>query len=100
MSTTFKKNKEDFVCAKCGLEVEGNGFTNHCPKCLHSLHVDINPGDRGADCGGLMEPSKIEGTQKGYVIVHKCLVCGHEKKNKVSMEDSIDTITEIARRSF
>ena len=82
--------------------MSGNGFTNHCPKCLYSLHVDINPGDRAAKdgCGGLMEPSAIEGTQKGYAIVHKCSACGHEKRNKVSMEDSIDAIAAIAKKSF
>jgi len=26
----FQRNKEDFICEKCGLEVEGNGCTNHC----------------------------------------------------------------------
>ena len=26
----FQRNKEDFICEKCGLEVEGNGYTNHC----------------------------------------------------------------------
>jgi len=40
-----------FVCAVCGFQVppvtEG-GYRNHCPRCLHSLHVDESPGDRAA----------------------------------------------------
>jgi hypothetical protein len=56
MSTVFKKTKEDFVCEHCGKPVVGNGYTNHCPECLWSKHVDVNPGDRAATCLGLMEP--------------------------------------------
>ncbi|MBR6751902.1 MAG: RNHCP domain-containing protein, partial [Alphaproteobacteria bacterium] len=42
----FVKRVENFTCAHCGAEVFGNGYTNHCPKCLWSRHVDNNPGDR------------------------------------------------------
>ena len=44
----FTKNDNGFICAHCGKEVEPLGYTsrNHCPFCLWSLHVDINPGDR------------------------------------------------------
>ena len=50
----FIKVKEDFVCEHCGAEVKGDGYTNHCPKCLWSKHVDVHPGDRAAECGGMM----------------------------------------------
>ena len=53
MSATFIRKTEDFICEHCGREVRGNGYTNHCPYCLWSKHVDINPGDRAAGCGGL-----------------------------------------------
>ena len=56
----FQRKKENFVCEHCGQEVIGNGYTNHCPSCLHSKHVDINPGDRAETCGGLMEPVDLE----------------------------------------
>ena len=42
-SLKFKRKKENFVCENCGAEVKGDGFTNHCPKCLYSKHVDIFP---------------------------------------------------------
>ena len=60
MSATFIRKTEDFVCENCGQEVKGNGYTNHCPRCLYSKHVDINPGDRASDCGGLMKPVAVE----------------------------------------
>ena len=58
----FTKNDSGFVCAHCGKTVEPLGFTsrNHCPFCLWSLHVDINPGDRANECRGQMEPIRTE----------------------------------------
>ena len=83
----FQRTKEDFTCEKCGFEVVGDGYTNHCPKCLWSKHVDINPGDRAATCQGLMEPVEVELKGGEYVILHRCIECGFEKKNKASKED-------------
>lgn len=88
----FKKKKEDFVCEKCGTKVTGDGYTNHCPSCLYSKHVDINPGDRASLCLGLMKPLKIEGSSGKYRIIHKCLACGYVKPNKVAEDDSIESI--------
>jgi len=55
----FQKKKEDFICEKCGFVNVGDGYTNHCQKCLWSKHVDINPGDRAEKCQGLMEPINL-----------------------------------------
>lgn len=96
MPKKFIKNKEDFICENCGFEVVGNGYTNHCPKCLYSKHVDINPGDRASECGGLMTPVSVEGTQKEYVLTHKCMVCGYTKNNKVATGDSVEMLAKIA----
>lgn len=92
----FKKKKEDFICENCGKEVVGSGFTNHCPACLYSKHVDIFPGDRAEVCGSLMEP--ISAGQDGgeWSIVHKCLKCGKMQKNKISKQDSFDEIIKIS----
>jgi len=95
MSKKFQRNIEDFVCEKCATKVEGNGYTNHCPKCLWSKHVDINPGDRGAHCGGLMEPVSVEQKDGEWRILHKCEKCGHEKINKISKEDDFDKVTTV-----
>ena len=32
-------------------EGAGSNHRNHCPNCLYSLHVDIEPGDRESECG-------------------------------------------------
>ena len=37
----------------------GTQHRNHCPNCLTSLHLDNEPGDRAADCGGQMEPVAV-----------------------------------------
>ena len=51
---------DSFTCKVCGRLVvptgAGSNHRNHCPNCLSSLHLDIEPGDREADCGGIMEP--------------------------------------------
>lgn len=97
----FTRKKEDFTCGKCGFFVIGDGYTNHCPKCLWCKHVDINPGDRANDCCGLMEPYRIEGTTgKAYTVLHKCLKCGAQKPNKIRDVDDIDAVLAvIAKRA-
>ncbi len=92
----FIKNKEDFVCSKCGNEVFGDGYTNHCPECLWSQHVDINPGDRANDCGGMMEPVRVEKKTKEYTIIHKCEKCGFEKPNKAVPEDNFQMLVQVS----
>ena len=98
MARLFTRNIENFTCEHCGAEVEGNGFTNHCPACLFSKHVDENPGDRAAGCGGMMEPIAVEQARGRYVIVHRCLKCGEVKRNKSSPGDSSRALVEVARR--
>lgn len=93
----FTRNVENFICEHCGASVEGDGYTNHCTQCLWSKHVDIDPGDRGAACGGLMEPLRIEGTTPHYIIVHRCTKCGFERRNKVQDRDNPEAIVEIVR---
>lgn len=100
MGKKFAKNKENFTCNKCGHENIGNGYTNHCSKCLWSLHVDVNPGDRLATCQVLMKPIKIEGsTGHDYKVLHKCLICGHEKINKLSEGDNQDVVIQIIKEN-
>jgi hypothetical protein len=95
---TFIKKKEDFVCENCKEEVSGNGYTNHCSFCLYSKHVDISPGDRKAGCGGLMEPISIEVEGQEYSIIHKCVICSHTKKNKISSKDNFDKVLDLAKK--
>ncbi len=96
MSKRFVRRKENFVCLNCGYSVVGDGYTNHCPNCLFSKHVDINPGDRNCSCLGLMEPIALESTGKGYIIIHRCRGCGIVKRNKSAKGDSFKAILEIS----
>ena len=94
------KNDNAFVCANCGKQVEKLKYTsrNHCPHCLHSLHVDIVPGDRANTCRGLLVPVAVENNaKKGYIIVHKCKSCGEIKRNKYADDDNFDEILNIAK---
>lgn len=83
----FTRRVEDFSCEHCGREVRGNGYTNHCPYCLHSKHVDVNPGDRAADCGGLMTPVAAGMERDRYFVVQRCVRCGHQRRNRTVPAD-------------
>ena len=93
---SFTKTKEDFTCEHCHVTVQGSGYTNHCPKCLWSKHVDVDPGDRTEECQGLMRPVRVEGTVQEYVLVHRCETCGMERRNKTSSQDSVDALVALA----
>jgi DNA-directed RNA polymerase subunit RPC12/RpoP len=93
---SFKRTTENFVCEHCGTKVHGTGYTNHCPHCLWSKHVDMHPGDRANECGGMMEPHALIGNTPHYTIVHRCLSCGAEKRNKVQPEDSQEALIALA----
>ena len=78
-NSKFTKIDEEFICENCGEKVPKLGYTcrNHCPYCLHSKHLDINPGDRAENCHGILEPIGIEhNSKKGYMIIFKCKKCG------------------------
>jgi len=92
----FQKKKEDFVCEKCGKKITGNGYTNHCPECLWSKHVDINPGDRLSICKGLMEPFCLEKEKDIFYIVHKCQKCGFSKRNKAQKGDNFNELVKLS----
>ena len=96
---TFIRNKEDFICENCGFSAKGSGYTNHCPQCLWSKHVDISPGDRKSLCRGMMKPTAVEKKGKEYSIIHRCEVCGAEKINKTSKEDNFDMVVQISAES-
>ena len=98
MSSKFQKKVEDFTCEHCHKEVKGDGFTNHCPHCLWSKHVDVNPGDRQSTCGGVMQPINFMSERTGYSLIHRCMKCGHEKKNQLSDKDDFDAAVKFAGR--
>lgn len=90
MTRKFTYRNEEFVCEHCGMKVlpSTSSCRNHCPYCLHSVHVDNNPGDRAANCGGLMVPEAVEyNSKKGYQVVHRCQKCGKRTRNILDFDD-------------
>ncbi len=98
-SRKFQRTREDFVCERCGFFVRGSGYTNHCQQCLWSKHVDVNPGDRQEVCQGLMEPVGVELKGGEYIILHCCISCGFEKRNKMAKDDNFDAILQLSDHS-
>ena len=104
----FTKNDSSFICENCGKEVKPLGYSsrNHCPFCLWSLHLDVHPGDRASECGGKMEPVRVEiDSKKGYVIIHKCTKCGEIRRNRTAHEasvqpDSLKLIIKLSSGGF
>lgn len=90
------------MCRNCGCEVQAldNGsYRNHCPFCLHSIHIDHKPGDRNNKCLGLLRPIGIRNSsKKGMQIIFRCELCQQEKVNIVAEYDSQpDNIDEIVK---
>ena len=83
-----KTENTAFDCQNCGaavLPVTNGSYRNHCPFCLHSLHVDDTPGDRQSTCGALMPPLRLtRHARKGRQIVHRCARCGVESVNRIA----------------
>ncbi len=98
MKKNFVKKEENFVCRVCKKEVKGTGYTNHCPNCLWSRHVDEEiPGDRASACKGLMKPVSVEVKSGEYILIHKCQKCRKKTKNKAAKEDKLEEILKIFR---
>ena len=77
----FNMIDENFICEHCGKEVKKAEYTarDHCPYCLYSKHVDINPGDRENTCKGLLKPIGIE---KYSDIIEDSIMQIHGLKDK------------------
>ena len=94
---------DSFTCKQCGRLVvsagAGSDHRNHCPNCLSSLHVDIEPGDRASDCGSLMEPVAVWVRKNGeWAIIHRCRRCGKLSSNRVAADDNPMKLMSIAMK--
>ncbi|MDD5341156.1 MAG: RNHCP domain-containing protein [Patescibacteria group bacterium] len=92
----FQRKIEDFVCENCGQKIEGSGYTDHCPNCLYSKHVDINPGDRLCPCQGLMEPMCVQLKHGEKIIFYRCQKCGHEHQVKSLPQDNQKELIKLS----
>lgn len=91
-----------FRCVVCERDVEpltNGSYRNHCPFCLSSLHVDVEPGDRRASCGGVMDAVALRRPRKGPQIVHRCRRCGAQRLNRVAEDteqpDELDALIRL-----
>lgn len=95
----FAKNDASFVCINCKRPVPPLGYSsrNHCPHCLCSLHIDVNPGDRECACKGVMTPVRVTPSgKKGFVITQKCVKCGFTRNNKSQKDDNTDLLIALS----
>lgn len=99
---TFEKNDNEFVCRVCGKNVPTLIYSSrdHCTKCLCSIHIDINPGDRANTCLGTLVPIDVETKKKGYIINYKCQKCGQIHNNKTAEDDSFKTILKVMNKTY
>ena len=100
------RRNEGFVCKHCGARVRPlvrGSSRNHCPGCLWSKHVDAVCGDRSAGCGGMMRPvAVVQDAGRGWLIVHRCTLCGKVSRNKSALNDPVQpdsfaAMLEVAR---
>lgn len=94
----FNMIDETFICENCNSTVDKLEYSarDHCPFCLYSKHVDINPGDRSNQCKGLLEPIGIEKFKNSYKIIYKCTKCGKNHKNIMAKDDNFDMIIKLS----
>ena len=90
-----------FVCRACGAviaqEGAGSRHRNHCPKCLASLHLDEQPGDRASLCKGVMDAIGVWVRKDGeWAILHRCRKCGAIHSNRIAADDNPIKLVSIA----
>ena len=95
--------KDSFTCKVCGRPGvsagAGTDHRNHCPNCLSSLHVDIEPVDRESDCGGIMDPIAVWTRKNGeWAIIHRCRRCGKLSSNRIAADDNPMKLISIAMK--
>ena len=95
----FTVRNEAFTCDHCGHEVQPLSYSSrdHCPICLYSKHVDINPGDRNNDCKGMLIPKKIEKFKGTFKIIYQCEKCKEMHKNIIANDDDMNEIIELSK---
>lgn len=94
----FKMIDVPFICNNCGKNVDILGYTarDHCPYCLHSIHIDINPGDRANNCLGNLIPIGVEKFKDTYKIIYKCDKCNKLHRNIMATDDNFELIISLS----
>jgi hypothetical protein len=90
-----------FRCRHCktvvGVPISGGRHRNHCPNCLYSRHVDERrPGDRASTCRSMMRAIGVRIRTGGeQELVHRCLGCGIERRNRVAADDNVVAVMHL-----
>ena len=92
---------DSFTCRVCNRLVVSQGASsehmNHCPNCLSSQHLDNEPGDREADCGGIMDAIGVWVRKGGeWAIIHRCRRCGQLSSNRSAADDNPLKLMSVA----
>jgi len=59
--------------------------------------LDIDPGDRSADCGALMEPIAVWVRKGGeWAVIHRCRKCGSLSSNRTASDDNPTLLMSLA----
>lgn len=93
---------EAFVCVQCGAQVTPGGarVRDHCPSCLHGLHVDGDtPGDRASGCGGRLTPTGLERRGEELVLTHTCALCGVVRRVRAHADDDPAALRALSASS-
>ena len=98
----FNTLDAEFICEFCNKKVNKRIDTSrdHCPYCLYSKHVDINPGDRLNTCLGLLKPIGIEKYKNTYKILYRCQKCNQNHKNIMARDDDMNKIIEVSKSEY
>lgn len=89
------------TCAHCGhtfsSHAPGTRHRNHCPHCLSSVHLDIEPGDRASNCRSVMTAFSVAVRPSGeWEILHRCNRCGVIHANRIAGDDSAVVLMSLA----
>jgi|GEM_PF-139868 len=103
--TKYVADESDYTfrCRHCGQLIgtagAGTKNRNHCPHCLHSLHVDNEPGDRASLCRSVMEPISVWVRRDGeWALLHRCKSCGTIHSNRIAADDNETMLLSLAVR--
>lgn len=49
------------------------------------------------NCEGMMRPVDIYKEKRGWILVHRCEICGAIKRNRVGEGDDFDSVIKLAK---
>ena len=59
--------------------------------------MDVQPGDRAAGCGGVMEPIAVWVRKDGeWALIHRCKACGVLRSNRIAADDNPMKLLSLA----